>query len=315
MDYHHEIIESTALRFPRISWSQLNCSIDEPIIFDVSLARRPGDPNSTEAWGFKAYFETYLQGTVRDRTDGTRARFGNIVDFRNYSGKYHAMIGISCDSYNFLKWMRKPTNYCVLHGISQPLTAEMRARCCWLNPQFPECFYIPSVYPQFEQTSPSPTINICVTGGGKSRNHGLLSEALASLKPTDVRLHLFLRGRAKIYPEYHQRNLTHLISGVREKGFEAYQRAISRCHVGLPLIDPVRNPGYFSNSFKKLSGSLPQIIAYKLLSVMHIKLERIYHGHLTAPVEVYNNTEEFIQALNRTLANIRQTRISHGTKE
>ena len=48
---------------------------------------------------------------------------------------------------------------------------------------------------------------------------------------------------------------------------------------------------------------------------MHIKLERIYHSHLAAPVEVYNNTEEFIQALNRTLANIRQIRISHGTKE
>jgi hypothetical protein len=69
----------------------------------------------------------------------------------------------------------------------------------------------------------------------------------------------------------------------------------------LPMISPVRNPGYFDfpSGMRKLTGIVPQIIANKVPSVMHIALEEIYRDYFTAPVEVYNSTESFQHAFKR----------------
>ena len=313
-DYHYEVIESTILRYP-LPWSDLNCSTEQPIVFDVALAETHTFAHEKAGW--IDYFEKNLKGTLRNRTDGTIIKFGSIVSYMDYPHSYSALIGVSCDSYNFRKWLRmSPWAFCVLHGTCLNCNESMMKQSCWINPMHKRCYYMTVDLPQFPasvfskngtdnalETRETKSIRICVSGA--NRRHETLAEVLSKLSLTeDVKVAVMNRS-PDIPRPYLQRNVSGMVQMVRETAFLDFQRAISRCDLLLPLIDPEHNPGYFPSGLKKLSGSLPQAIAYRLPTVMHSELHAVYRDELTAMSLTYNDTETFTNALAEMLERIR----------
>ena len=119
VDFHHEVIESTVLRFP-LPWHEFNCTTSKSVIYDFalyqnrfhlnvpveksSLSRKAKHLNETEFWGWKAYFEKSLQYRTFDRKDGsavpTKAYFNDLVLFKELKlnkSKHDAFIDVSCD--------------------------------------------------------------------------------------------------------------------------------------------------------------------------------------------------------------------------
>jgi hypothetical protein len=268
-DYHYEIIESTILQFP-LPWEKLGCNVTtignkKPIIaFDVALAEHHKIGNEKEGW--IDYFTTSLKGRVTNRTDGlVRAQFGEIFSYMNFTQSYSAVIGVSCDSSNYKRWMNGPnkTNFCVLHGTTKFKDPWILERSCWLNPMHERCFFLPTDFPQFAPTQQEQksraTINLCVSGA--DRHHGELAQVLANApKNVTQSLRLRLLQRHPDIPKYYiKRNLSDMVDIIHTSSFMEFQKAISECDVLLPLIDPERNKDYFPKGLKKLSGSLPQV--------------------------------------------------------
>ena len=166
MDYHYEVIESTILKYP-IPWYRLNCSTSTVIVFDVALAENhyfylgaTETGTSLSKSSYVRYFNTVLSGTIRRRSDGTRAQFGRVVQYSHYyrhpeQYNYHAFIGVSCDSYKFQPWLqnRPRRHYCVLHGTCPSCTPQQleTGQVCWVTPlMHPARHFLPSDLPQFD---------------------------------------------------------------------------------------------------------------------------------------------------------------------
>jgi len=332
MDYHYEIIESTILRYP-LPWEELGCNItttavatsNKPIVvFDVALTKHIGHLKEKEGW--EEYFEQYLRGTIRDRADGmVQAQFGDLVDYTNYTWPYAAVIGVSCDSYNYKPWLLdSSSNFCVLHGWEPRWDQSAAVRSCWLNPMHKEyCFFIPSDFPQFPSSS-LPTesttrtsqkkLNVCVSGG--NRVYDALAKAAASYvaikkdSAPSIRIKIFQRPQRPIQQTatirtFENEGVLDLVQFVHEPRYLDFQKAMSECDILTPLIDPERNFGYFPNAtktLKKLTGSLPQAIGYKIPLLVHADLYPVYKDHLTAPCLTYNDTESFTSAMSEMIA-------------
>ena len=313
VDVHYEVIESAVMRYP-LPWDALNCSSNTPVVFDIALV----DPsNQNVAWGIKGetegwalYFEERLRGTERVRSDGVKIAFGNLVDYHNYTRSYDALIGLTCEVgrpyvRRFLE--SSPTSFCIYHERCQDCPAIFHQRGCYLNPMHPECFFIPSDLPQFDdEVETSSAIMICAP----PKNQELLVEALNRLgNKWDVRVAVIGRASKKVHNQYARYNLSHLVDVIQEPNFLLFQKAISKCDILLPLIDPENDSKYFPRSRnKQLSGYVSQIVGYRIPSVMHIDLESLYHDWLPEAIEVYNSTKEFSPALERMLSRFQQSR-------
>ena len=59
------------------------------------------------------------------------------------------------------------------------------------------------------------------------------------------------------------------------------------------------------SGLKKLTGSIPQTIAYRIPTVMHHELYAVYRDELTAPSMTYKNTESFTNALGEIIHRLR----------
>jgi hypothetical protein len=99
-DYHYEVIESVILRYP-LPWNELNCSASLPVEFSIAVTEEGHMFNGVEGW--LSYYESYLRGSVRDRSDGKKAHIGNLVDLTarndpNFYNNFDAVIGVSCGS-------------------------------------------------------------------------------------------------------------------------------------------------------------------------------------------------------------------------
>ena len=279
-DYHYEVIESTILKYP-LPWNKLDCDTSNPVVFDVGLVMHGQHRYSGELKGWMQYFNTHLQGQVMNRFDGVQVRFGSIFDYQNYTKVPAARIGVSCDSNipKFKKWLRvNQNNFCVLHGTCPTCPKKMlREKACHLNPMHPNCFFIPSVYPQFVQQAHNKNarnINACVSGS--NRHHSMLAEALATLQPQGLKISIL--GRQKGTEQFYgQRNVSHYVHVVHEKYFYLFQKHIAQCDLLVPLVDPKHHPGFFAgvNSMKKLTESVSQAIGYKIPTVMHEDLHHI----------------------------------------
>lgn len=185
-DFHYEVIESTIMQYP-LPWNTLNCNKKE-VIVDVALS---SDHHWTrdESFYWRSYFETHLVGTRRQRADGAVITFGSIVNYTNYANKYHAYIGVSCDSYNWMKWMDTgEPNFCVLHQTvpkfyqEKELWQYAKERICWVNPMHP-CYFIPSDLPQFQPKTfyEGNKIRICLKASTSPESFNFFMKGIKSL--------------------------------------------------------------------------------------------------------------------------------------
>ncbi len=306
-DYHYEVIESIFLQYP-LPWESLGCKMNDTVRFDVALAfNHKHAPAKGEREEWEQYFLHNLKGRLRHRKDGTLAYIGELVSYTNYTRKYNAMIGVSCDSSPYFhQWLKRFSNaYCVLHGICEDCAAWELARSCFLTPMHEnQCYFFPSDLPHFDNRPPPiPSLNICISGSGKKRNYSLLADALAKLKPSEVHVKIFQRSNQIPAELKAFNNVSDLVEVIQEPGYIRFHEAISKCHILLPLVDPSSSV-YFQG--KKLSGSLPIAVAHKIPTVMHVALANAYKNFLSAPVMVYNDSESFVSALSAMVYQIQR---------
>ena len=76
---------------------------------------------------------------------------------------------------------------------------------------------------------------------------------------------------------------------------------MSQCSVVLPFLDPIQNRDYFPHGKKKLSGFIPQAIAYRIPTLLHTELHSVHRHGLTAPSLPYNDTASLTVALEKIL--------------
>ena len=172
-DWHHEVLESIALRFelPR----QFNCDIRKPVIFDFALfpnafynnvsglhihggKKKLKFLNETEYWSWKSYFEKNLQFKLFDRLDGTKTKayFNNLVLYFKEEEPYDAKIDATCDTRNYAPSLKKSDNlFCLLHNNDLKHTGPkpfILGRSCFLTPiSWPkdQCIFLAVDLPKF----------------------------------------------------------------------------------------------------------------------------------------------------------------------
>lgn len=311
--------------------------------------------NETEVKGWKSYFEKNLQYRTFARSidDGTVAYYrhlfqggiaGSSHDLRIQNGSSHdyqnlfqttydttadehvdAIIDISCDlDPNFRKVMQQQHNrFCVVHRKLK-LEQALKQRTCWISPMYPSdhCFFLPLDLPKVNRSNSHSTkkdIHICAVGG--RRNYTRIVEMFATTPFQEHNIKLTICSRTNLQAA---QTLSTQLLGTMDSAyinftyiqdFVEFANFAASCDIYLPATDPKKRKGFFPWGAKRLTGAIPQIIAYNLSSVMHSDLETVYHKYLSGiAVEVYTNeTGSDVKALNRMIQRIvhEKTRV-HG---
>ena len=324
-DYHYELVESVILKYP-LPWANLtDCDFSRSsrVIFDVGLSKSGWF--SDELDDYKAYFRAYLRGTHRERLaeDGAAvtAVIGDLVPWGPYDREFAARIGVSCGTHSPRGYINADVgrNFCVLHTSCNERDCDdnTEPRSCWLNPMHERCHFMASVFPMFPESlcnDDGTKIRLCTVGGAKQ--HHLLASALGSDKAyyKNAGVVVQVQDRSNAIPrDYNNSHVEDLVTVARSKSYLAFQEAVSKCHILLPLLDPERNGGYFrfekgAKGARKLSGSLSQVVGYALPTVMHEELYIPYKDVLKGPATTYNSTlSSFVQSLNTMIEQVRES--------
>ena len=381
-DYHYELLESVALRYP-LPWKELNCTSsssgeEDEIVINVDIAHGQGGW-SGEADGWRRYFFQYLQGKIRTRSaDGRKIRFRSAYYWNGYKKytqrtniTYNAYIGVSCDERRSGRYIRQsPNHFCVQHSApknNKYCGTVCKQRSCWLNPMHePNCYFLPSDYPKFDDdgdndnnkicynyhnhhqqqpdnknstigtvassslVQPSYTIDICVTGNG--RRHDLLAKALQNLQSSSEEeasqgninntnaninnVRVLLLQRSDVLPiEYNESGVETLVHVLHKRDYLDYERTISNCDMLLPLVTPDSRitKGYFP-PVGKLTGSIMQVIGYKLATIVHEDMYKVYGPYITGPALTFNSHDgdeytSFEEALEKVLSILKERKM------
>jgi hypothetical protein len=353
VDFHHEILESIALRYP-LPWEKYNCSSTKPIMFDFALfdnrfpngmitcpeKKCPKHLNETEFVGWKRYFEGHLQNKTFDRAvDGRTVRYNKLIKYAEYEssplGPPDAVIDATCDIYQrFLVWLTHGTydNYCVLHRECEFCEDAHYNKSCFLTPMWPksQCTFLPSDLPRFSREDLHSTLQeddgddldllqttVCLFG--RERNHTQWANIFLQCPYEKYNVKFIIGSRV-----YSVKRIYARASGIpdkalsfveHERDYVKFSKRVAQCDILLPATDPIDRPAHFPPSIsgekskRKLTGSISQVVGYKLHSVMHHELERIYHDYFTAPVEVYgDDIQSKVDALTKMIVTVAQNK-------
>ena len=347
-DWHHEVLESIALRF-ELPWHQFNCDIRKPIIFDFALFQNTFDNNprglhipgkkspkflnETEYWSWKSYFEKNLQFKSFDRLDGTKTKayFNDLVLYSDDDPKdpYDALIETTCEiTKHYVKYIYSWDNFfCLLHENDSKYIGKhplILGRSCFLTPMWPkdQCNFMAVDLPKFrdleedtEKIPASTDISICAIG---AHNYTKAAELFSKIPYKENNAYLVISSR-----QQKQRKLKKILKAAgidlhrtkirSELDFERYHRDFLKCDIVLPLIDPIESPKYFDVpvGVRKSSGIVPSLIAYKRPAIMHQDFATIYQDYLTAPIETHSNTmESMVDALTRMLVKVHNEKMA-----
>ncbi len=340
VDFHFEVIESVIKKYPLPLHKLQFDSCDhknQPIHFQFSLFQNRVDKdklNRTMYWSWYQYYSKYLRGKIVHRFDGSTAYIGEMINYEQYNdSKIDAIIGVTCDWkrgwYNFIELER---NYCVLHGmIDKPNYIYKHhdgreERLCWLNPMFEgKCYFLPidlplrNVLDQDEMVNkivPSlerGEIRLCVIG---SKDFVALAEVLLLIGPEylrehQVKVHVHTRreNSRRLYSKRTKGMLDDIVSFILDEPFLPFQRRISQCSMMLPMVDPETQPRYFPGDLQKLTGSISQLVAYKIPSVMRDELYEIYKEYMVGiPVTLHQKgTHSFASAIKAMIVEIKNS--------
>ena len=299
VDYHYEILESVAMRYP-LPWEALGCD-GKLVVVDFALTTKKGSDFKGEGVSWEDYYLKSVRGQQRIREDGVRVEFGDLVDHRLYQQPYAAVVDASCDFDQVLPWdERHPNTFCVFHKTPTRymFPREQLGRACWLSPLHSSCYFIPTDLPEFPKARQSQKATLCVSG--KNRHHGLLAAALRLTGLENVELKIYGRWIDKEKPGLSAYTNLSSWEHIQEPSFVDFQRHMASCDVILPMIDPQHNPEYFVRE-KMLSGAVSQAIAYRIPIVLQHELADIYDGHWTARTYSYDDVGGLAKGLTRAV--------------
>jgi hypothetical protein len=305
VDGYYEILESIMVRYP-LPWNELGCSWnDQPIQFDVALSRG----RSSRAW--EVYYAQHLQGTQRQRVDGTTVLMGPVVTFSNSgSDRYHASIRAACDARptkRYTRWLEADMSrhFCVMHKDYRGLPDSVVRQSCWLNPMVPTCHFVPiDLPPRLERLPPAPQLILCVPTEDYA-DHAVLASTLSRLRPKDVVVRIF-DPNADLYP-YSRYNVMKYVDlfTIHMSRFEDIHQQLSQCHIMVPLIDPLVHAEFSLDGNRWLVPFVSDAIAYNIPILAHTEFVTAYQKEWTAPAVPYANKFAFGGALEDLIRKIR----------
>ena len=339
VDFHFEVIESIVKRYP-LPLHKFDCDHEnQPIHVQFSLYHNRVEAdqlNKTMYWTWYQYYDKYLKGKIIDRFDGSNAHIGEMITYSQYSDSMiDAIIVVTCDCnsawYQSLKI--ESNKYCVLHGtidkpdlIYKPNDGR-EGRLCWLNPMFKDkCYFLPIDLPSRELLDHDDKVNemvppledgeirVCVIG---NKDFMALAELLLSIGPDYLREHqvkVHVLTRKQNRPQKFKRRirglLDDIVSIVLDEPFLPFQRRISQCSMILPMVDPETKSRYFPGDLQKLTGSIIQLIVYKVPSVMREELYEIYRDYLIGiPLKLHRNgIDSFVSATKTMIMEIQSNK-------
>jgi hypothetical protein len=186
------------------------------------------------------------------------------------------------------------------------------------------CYFMADVFPMFPESQceqrnylsadGKPKLRLCTVGGAKK--HDTLAKALATnvtFYKDAVKVYTHERG-PKTPDTYTDHHVEDLVNVTFTHSYVLFEQSISRCHILLPLMDPMghdgpRSNGYFpfDKKLRKLSGSLSQLVGYSLPTVIHDDLYGAYKDVIRGNATTYNSEESFVLALNSMIDMVRES--------
>ena len=318
MDKRYDNLQSIALRFP-IPWSELNCSLtNAPIIVDFFLVRWDV-PSTSPLHEWEAYFHDKLEGREFIRSDGIPILFGNATKIfsGDYEEKYPVKIGARCEDYNYGKWMRSGRGrFCVLYNeCTSRECIGQQSYSCWLSPAKgkDKCYFLPADLPPFAARPmvipSSHKISMCALMDGAVSDFEQLGVAMGLFRKQASSPRIELRFVGSISSE-EQQNLVTIMS---QEGFVDYE--FIRASGLLGLNEEISQNCDTILSMQKsevgaklgYASGIPQIVAYRIPSILHDELHSLYAPLLTASSLSFNSTTTLVQAVEK-MVNILQQR-------
>lgn len=326
-EFHYEILESIVRFMPLESIRSPDgnepCSRQRPqnetlYVFDFHIVACCNSTKRAESWA--DYYRQELENMVVT-VDGVRRQYGPLIvhDTSKRTNRvrmdhcsppsemypvYSAVIEATCycDSGNFkaVRWLNRSRAHSCLFHDECPLANELFGnRAIWVSPHHPR-YLLPTALPKAERlTSPRQRQQVCVIGATERRNFRLLAAYLdQSSNSTSFHVAVFGAG------DFPGSLLPHgpRIHQIDEPGFVSFHRRIvQECDALLGLITKEMNVDYFlgNTSLKKLSGTVPVAIHYKLPLVIHKELAALYGAHWTAPIFSHeDDVASFATAMN-----------------
>lgn len=286
-DFHFEVLESVALRYP-FDWERFEeCQNSPSILINFALAQHHAEsPSFTgEQKGWKQYYQIYLHGTVQTRpVDGRQIVFGDLVDSLNYTQQYALYVDASLDKEkNFTFWLQQKERgqnrrYGILHKACPNCTREELKHTCRLSPIRKDlCFFLPLDLPavEVEKTNQTQNGKVSICTSGRDRDYELLAKAIGHFsiqQQHQINVLVFRRPTRSFYrqmknlsTQYEHINMTTIYE---QDYYKFYQSLVQRCDIFLPLIDPATHPHYFAlekgKKAKKqmLTGAMTILLGY-----------------------------------------------------
>lgn len=323
VSFHYEVLESIMRQFP-LPDSVVHSPIcnSSTLIFDFRVCTKEKRGSAWASYMKSRFQDSQAAVERRDTTVTLDLNSSTINEWRKLGQiqdvskplrdplAHVATIWATCECSNeevFIFLNSSNTNFCVLHNTCLPLRNHPRVQ--YLSPPHNTSAYflpihLPPVPIVHTDNSDGP-VRICSIGHTTRRSFEELALALASLlqpPPTTTRnVHVWILGKGPLPETFHDWMVSDLVRQFQIDGMKEYHEKAAECDVILTLVEPASHPDYFGGS-NKLTGSIPIAIAYKKEMIIHEELERIYHDHLTAPVETYgDNNGSFEDALKRFL--------------
>eukprot|EP00979_Chaetoceros_neogracilis_P016869 scaffold10038_cov267-Chaetoceros_neogracile.AAC.17 len=286
----------------------------------------PNHLNETEFWGWKLYFERKLQGKAFERTDGRMAYYNRLISYNEMGNpsSFDAFIDLTCaDSVPPFKFVTKGggKTYCILHSqderdITSSKWKVCLAKSCYLSPTLhpdSQCTFFPRDLPKIDNDdivrNPSE-VKLCIFGAKRNFSNiaAVFTQVLETFqeKEFDIKLYFAIRyplesRMGRVFKAEIKNSAAALFNNtvvVHKNDYFEFAKFQASCDILLPEVTPSTRPNYFPPSVtgklsrKQLTGAIPPIVAYKIPSIMHVELEKVYHPFFTAPVMTYNDTAE-----------------------
>ena len=345
--FHLEVLESVAKLFPlrHIQLPPPEQCDPKVLIFNYLLTGGKDAYTNKRFDVFQQYFQSNLLNSSVIDTDprddvSVERRIGSLQLVGNnfkrfltmaneFESSYHAVIETSCychekvKGFNATQWLLGGEHRsCIFHERCDGFRHFSRA--VWVSPHF-EQYFLPTALPQpvaasknISSTKNETVYDICSVGALSRRNWELLSTFLQScearqiLTKITVRFRLFGKGDMPELLIPFKDSVTILIE--RHDNDIRFAMEVKSCDVLILLVTKQANKDYFLtplNSMYKLSGTIPQIIAYNKSFVIPDELMDMYQPHLPThvPHASYDDSDHksFIVALSTVIAGVAYT--------
>lgn len=347
--YHFEVLESIASQLPLHYLNLSECDTTS-LVFDFHIVTHWPPLNRFKFWNLRklwrsptpsplsiswmSYFESEMKGNTYiqqarspDSPTITRTVGELVVHPHNHernpilitNGAYHATIEATCpcSPYSVQSLRQDPTRSCIFHDACPAVKDHPRA--IWVSP-YHEQFFIPTALPKMPPRVAEDPLCLCVIGNVDRRSWGLLKAFLDSATKMDkeslVRIQILGAGDFPKELEIHKDRIQ-LSSPIGYSEF--HQRVAADCDAILLLLTKEHQPHYFhgAQSFLRLTGSLPLVMAYHKPVVMHQDLYPFYDKFVPSDLVAVTHTDEtssFVAAVWDLLDTLRNSTAKINTR-